>query len=185
MRFGCFQVAPDRREFLVDGVPVSLGSRAFDVAHLLVEAQGKLVTKDEILRRVWNDTIVEENSLQVAISALRKALGPLRERVKTVSGRGYLIVDVEQRQEAFATNNLPLQASHLIGRAVALEEVGCLAGKHRLVTLTGAGGIGKTRLGLAAASSLMPRFSDGMASRLRFAHEFRTGVAQGCGSGRP
>jgi len=63
LKFGRFQVLPRRREFLAEGVPVPLGSRAFDVLMVLIEAGGELVTKDEILSRVWPGMVVEEHSL--------------------------------------------------------------------------------------------------------------------------
>ena len=90
--FGRFQLLPLRRELRADGVVIELGSRAFDILLVLTEARGALVTKDEILSRVWPDTVVEENNLVVQISALRKALGERRDFIRTVSGRGYRFV---------------------------------------------------------------------------------------------
>jgi DNA-binding response OmpR family regulator len=75
VEFGRFRLLPHRRELRADGVAVELGSRAFDILMVLIEARGALVTKDEFLSRVWPDTVVEENNLVVQISALRKALG--------------------------------------------------------------------------------------------------------------
>lgn len=160
MELGRFRVNPERRELLVDGAAVSLGSRAFDIARLLIEAEGSVVTKDEIIRQVWNGTIVEENSIQVAVSALRKALGNRRDLVRTVSGRGYQLL-AEPPSAVAKPGNLPVPISDLIGRASELDDIAVLIGKHRLVTLTGAGGIGKTRLGLEIARRLSPTFSDG------------------------
>jgi DNA-binding winged helix-turn-helix (wHTH) protein len=115
MEFGDLKIALDRRELQVDGTAVPLGTRAFDIARLLVEAQGRLVTKDEIMRRVWPDTIVEENSLQVAVSSLRKALGPRRSAIRTVSGRGYQIVREGAKRSA-TLHNLPAVNTELVGR---------------------------------------------------------------------
>src|ERR1700751_4370851 len=92
LKFGRFQVLPHRRELLAGGVPVPLGSRAFDVLMVLIEAGGELVTKDEILSRVWPGLVVEEHSLQFHISALPKGLGEDRGFIKTISGRGYRFV---------------------------------------------------------------------------------------------
>src|SRR3954454_2199884 len=92
VEFGRFRLLPHRRELRADGVAVELGSRAFDVLMVLTEAHGALVTKDEIMSRVWPDTVVEENNLVVQISALRKALGEDRDFIRTVSGRGYRFV---------------------------------------------------------------------------------------------
>lgn len=75
LRFGACELVPHRRELRVNGSAVHLGGRAFDLLMVLVEGRGRLVTKDEILGRVWSGLIVEENTLQVQMSALRKALG--------------------------------------------------------------------------------------------------------------
>jgi non-specific serine/threonine protein kinase len=91
-RFGCCELKPHHRELRVAGKPVHLGGRAFDLLMVLVEGRGKLVTKDEIFDRVWPRVIVEENTLQVQISALRKALGSDRDALKTISGRGYRFI---------------------------------------------------------------------------------------------
>ena len=78
-----------RRELRTNGVAVPLGTRAFDIVEVLVQSVGELVTKDEIMHRVWSRAIVEESALQVHISAIRKALGPDRGLLKTAFGRGY------------------------------------------------------------------------------------------------
>src|SRR5690349_10028972 len=92
IEFGRFRLLPHRRELRADGVVVELGSRAFDILMVLTEARGALVTKDEIMARVWPGTVVEENNLVVQISALRKALGKDRDFIRTVSGRGYRFI---------------------------------------------------------------------------------------------
>src|SRR5580693_4310034 len=181
LKFGRFQVLPHRREFSADEVPVPLGSRAFDVLMVLIEAGGELVTKDEILSRVWPGMVVEEHSLQFHISALRKVLGEDRGFIKTISGRGYrFVADITAHageQEGFpgrgaalpatltvaeSLTNLPAPTSELIDREVEFSEASTLLTAHRLVTLVGAGGIGKTRLGLEVARHLRPNFADGV-----------------------
>ncbi len=87
--FGRFRLVPHRYELLADGVPVVIGSRALDILMVLIEARGELVTKDDLMNRVWPRSIVEENTLQFHISMIRKALGEDRGCVKTISGRGY------------------------------------------------------------------------------------------------
>src|SRR3984893_13897629 len=175
--FGRFRVLPRRRELRVDGVPVELGTRAFDVLLMLIEARGALVTKDEMLERVWPGVVVEENNLQVQISALRKALGEDRGLIRTAPGRGYrFTAEVTQtragpeaplpRIPSFAgtaaLTNLPSPVSDLIGREVEMSELQELVAAHRLVTVIGAGGIGKTRLGGEGARRLLPEFPDGV-----------------------
>jgi DNA-binding winged helix-turn-helix (wHTH) protein len=142
VEFGRFRLLPHRRELRADGVAVELGSRAFDILIVLIEARGALVTKDEFLNRVWPDTVVEENNLVVQISALRKALGEDRDFIRTVSGRGYRFVaeirtsiaatDAEirvdrgaaaERPQSIPSSNLPTGVSSLIGRGTEHEEV--------------------------------------------------------------
>ncbi|HLN07869.1 MAG TPA: winged helix-turn-helix domain-containing protein, partial [Xanthobacteraceae bacterium] len=178
VRFGRFELQPHRRELLADGVQVQLGSRAFDVLVALIEGRGELVTKDELLARVWSGMVVEDGNLQVQVSTLRKVFGEDRDFIRTIPGRGYrFVADITTvaasrdtaADEGPATagrppppTNLPATASHLIGREAELAEVVELISAHRLVTLTGAGGIGKSRLGLEAGRHLLPTFPDGV-----------------------
>jgi FixJ family two-component response regulator/DNA-binding winged helix-turn-helix (wHTH) protein len=90
IRFGRFRVLPRARQLLVDGQPVELGSRAFDLLMVLIRAAGAVVTKNEIVGRVWPDTVVAEDNLKVQMSALRKVLNEDRDIIKTVHGRGYV-----------------------------------------------------------------------------------------------
>jgi predicted ATPase/DNA-binding winged helix-turn-helix (wHTH) protein len=94
MSYACGRLEIDlcRRELRADGVVVPMGVRAFDCLDALIRSAGRLVTKDELMGAVWPDTRVEPNTLQVHISALRNALGPDRDLVRTVSGRGYRLV---------------------------------------------------------------------------------------------
>jgi DNA-binding winged helix-turn-helix (wHTH) protein len=180
VEFGPFRVLPHRRELLADGHPVKLGGRAFDVLMALLEARGAVVTKDALMARVWPGRIAGDNNLQTHISALRAALGPDRDLIRTVSGRGYQFIgEIRPLSESGGEErvnlgpaaaepgtrpptNLPEPVSDLIARDEELAEVVNLLGAHRLVTLTGAGGIGKTRLALAVALALRPRFADGV-----------------------
>jgi DNA-binding winged helix-turn-helix (wHTH) protein len=91
-RFGRFLLDTHRRELLADGVLVPIGSRAFDVLMVLVEARGQLVTKDELASRVWSGRFVEDNCIQFQISGLRKALAADRDFIKTIFGRGYCFI---------------------------------------------------------------------------------------------
>src|SRR5882672_421287 len=91
-QFGRFRVDLHRRELLADGQSLSIGSRALDLLIVLLEARGKLVTKDELMSRVWPGTIVEENALQAQVSTIRKALGEDRDFIRTNARRGYRFV---------------------------------------------------------------------------------------------
>src|SRR5260221_8956778 len=86
-RFGPFELQPDQRRLLKDGVAISLRPRAFDLLLALVDRAGHLVTKDELLARVWPKAVVEEAALHAQMSALRKVVGS--DAITTVSGRGY------------------------------------------------------------------------------------------------
>jgi DNA-binding winged helix-turn-helix (wHTH) protein len=89
LEFGRFCLLPRQRRLLADGVPVELGTRAFDLLLVLIEAGGRVVGKNELLSRVWSGVAVEENNLHFQISTLRRALGQDRDFIRTVSGRGY------------------------------------------------------------------------------------------------
>src|SRR6266700_379553 len=90
LRFARFCVWPRARQLLVDGQPIELGSRAFDLLMVLIGAPGILITKKEIMRRVWPDTVVDESNLKVQMSGLRRVLNVDRDVIKTVHGRGYV-----------------------------------------------------------------------------------------------
>jgi DNA-binding winged helix-turn-helix (wHTH) protein len=89
LEFGRFRVLLRRRQLVADGVPVELGARAFDLLLALLEADGSLVTKEELISRVWPGIVVSEENLKVQISLLRKALGEERNFIRTEFGRGY------------------------------------------------------------------------------------------------
>jgi DNA-binding winged helix-turn-helix (wHTH) protein len=89
LEFGRFQVLLRRRELLADGTTVELGTRAFDLLLALLEADGSLVAKEELMRRVWPGIVVAEENLKVQICALRRALGKDRDLIRTEFGRGY------------------------------------------------------------------------------------------------
>jgi DNA-binding winged helix-turn-helix (wHTH) protein len=94
LEFGSCRVLLHRRRLLADGVPVELGTRAFDLLLVLLEADGALVAKGELLNRVWPGIVVSEENLKVQISNLRKALGADRNLIRTDFGRGYRFIGV-------------------------------------------------------------------------------------------
>jgi predicted ATPase/DNA-binding winged helix-turn-helix (wHTH) protein len=170
IEFGRFKVVRHRRELLADGRPVELGGRAFDTLMALIDARGTVLDKDQLLSLVWPDRVVEENNLPAQIAVLRKVFGADRHLIRTVAGRGYQFTGEIRATPATSAGpspasrmtNLPEAVSELIGREAELEEVAALVTEHRLVSLVGAGGIGKTRLGLEVARHLLPRFPDGV-----------------------
>jgi DNA-binding winged helix-turn-helix (wHTH) protein len=80
LEFGRFRVLLRRRQLFGDSVPVALGTRAFDLLLVPLEADGLLVTKEELRSSVWPDIVVSEENLKVQVSALRKVLGPRGRR---------------------------------------------------------------------------------------------------------
>jgi DNA-binding winged helix-turn-helix (wHTH) protein len=89
LEFGRFRVLLRQRKLVADGVPLELGSRAFDLLLVLLEADGALVTKDELMSTVWPGIVVAEENLKTQIFALRRALGEDRDFIRTEFGRGY------------------------------------------------------------------------------------------------
>jgi predicted ATPase/DNA-binding winged helix-turn-helix (wHTH) protein len=178
LEFGHFRLLTRQRELRRGDAPVALGSRAFDVLLILVQAGGELVTKEELLARVWPGAVVEESNIQVQVSALRKALGRDRNLILTVPLRGYRFtgevraLDAEGRAVPPAAppapaarqvpTNLPAPVSDFIGRETELRELRELLRHNRLVTVVGTGGIGKTRLGLETARAMLEEFPDGV-----------------------
>ena len=93
--FGGFSLDLGRRRLTRDGMPVQLGSRALDILCVLALANGEVVGKDELMTRVWPGVVVDENNIQVHVSALRKALDEGKSghpHLLTVPGRGYRLV---------------------------------------------------------------------------------------------
>src|SRR6266567_1788759 len=165
-RFGPFELEPDKRRLLKDGATISLRPRAFDLLAALVDRAGHLVTKDELLDQVWPKMVVEEAALHVQVSALRKVVGS--EAITTVSGRGYQFTlpvtkgDGEANRASTRRHNLPYQLTSFIGREQEIAQLEELVTANRLVTLTGAGGAGKTRLAIEVANRLVEAFPDGV-----------------------
>ena len=171
VRFGHFLLDLHRHELLADGVPVRIGSRALDVLIVLIAANGDLVTKDELMSRVWPEAVVEENTLQFHISALRKALRPDRDFIKTIFGRGYRFianistpadpgaVSLAQRRDRPPSANPAAPTSDFIGSEAILAELADLVAAHRLATLAG-GGTRQTRQGMQLRRRLLSEFTD-------------------------
>jgi predicted ATPase/DNA-binding winged helix-turn-helix (wHTH) protein len=173
--FGPFRLFPAQQLLLEGETPVRLGSRAFEILTALVERPGELVSKEELIARVWPNTFVEEGNLKVHIAALRRALGdgqPGRRYLATVPGRGYRFVAPVEFFEpaqpsphpcaAKHTHNLPASLPRAIGRA---DTIGALIGQlphRRFITVVGAGGIGKTTVALTVAGALVADYEDGV-----------------------
>ncbi|HEX4080480.1 MAG TPA: winged helix-turn-helix domain-containing protein [Rhizomicrobium sp.] len=169
-RFGRFTLDPANRELRADGTPIPLGATDFRLLLTLIERTGSVVTKDELMSRVWGKSAVGDNTLHVHITALRKALGD--DFIATKQGRGYRFVDHIGQTGRAATHhagNLPAYAaigsktgrSRLIGRDSQIGALSGLLAHNVLVTLVGPGGVGKTRLALEVANQAASTFRDG------------------------
>ena len=96
--FGRFRLDLGQRQLARDGVPIPLGSRALDILCALALAKGEVVSKDELMTRVWPGVVVDENTIRVHVSALRKALDEGKSghtHLLTVPGRGYRLVGLK------------------------------------------------------------------------------------------
>ncbi|NMN06839.1 MULTISPECIES: winged helix-turn-helix domain-containing protein [unclassified Novosphingobium] len=174
MRFGPFCLLPDSGLLLRHDEPVRLGSRAAEILVLLVSNAGDLVTKADIIDKIWPDTIVVEANLSVHMSALRRALDDdsvSTPYIVTVPGRGYRFVApviVESNSAPHAgtdsdrPSNLPLLMTRLIGRSDIIDSLRSKLPTQRLTTIVGTGGVGKTALALNVAEQELSRWQDGV-----------------------
>ena len=167
--FGAYRLVPSERALFNGEQQVRLSGRAFDLLLALVERPGEVVGKDELIARVWPSTHVEEGNLRVHIGALRKVLrddsGSLY--VENVAGRGYSFVAPVQRvghPQALQGLQAPgsTYPARIFGRDAALRQLAEQLPRHRLVTVVGPGGMGKTTVALALAGQLAPVFAQGV-----------------------
>ncbi|GEP57538.1 ATP-binding protein [Reyranella soli] len=185
--FGPFRLHADKRLLEKNGVPVAVGSRALDLLIALVEHAGEVVSKQDLMARVWPKITVDESSLRVHVAMLRKALGDGRDGaryVTNVSGRGYcLVAPVTAVVETPAVTaappaaakpaissvsatspdpppGLPRPLGHMVGREATVADVSALLATQRFVTLHGPGGIGKTTVAIAVAHAGLAAFAN-------------------------
>ena len=177
-RFDSFELRPAQRLLLNDDVPMAAGARAYDLLLTLIERRERVVPHDELLNVVWPGLVVDENNLRQHVSSLRKLLGV--DAVITVPGRGYrfgrvldesiaspcaatgITPDSRVVPHSAAVNNLPANKPTLIGREEDLAAVLFLLRGTHLLTLVGAGGVGKTRMALEIADHVVAEFTDGV-----------------------
>src|ERR1700722_1057949 len=174
--FGRFRLFAEQRLLLEGDRPVRLGSRAFDILAALVERPGEVVGKEHLIARAWPQTFVEDSNLKIQVSALRRALGDGQggnRYVLTVPGRGYNFVAPVRREETLRAasappvpsatpHNLPFAVTRMIGRDDAVAALVARLSRDRLVTIVGAGGIGKTTVALAVAERMMAGYEHGI-----------------------
>src|SRR6267142_2253814 len=172
LAFGPFRLIRSQKLLLENDKPVRLGSRALELLIALVERAGEVVSRDELVARVWPSTIVEQSSLRVHVAALRKALGDGHwgaRFITNVPGRGYTFVAPVTRppqtsipSQRSSSHNLPPRLTRMIGRAHEVATLAALLPQRRFLTIAGAGGMGKTTVALAVAEELLVSYVDGV-----------------------
>ncbi|WP_423760818.1 ATP-binding protein [Burkholderia sp. NLJ2] len=165
IQIGTLSVDFEQRDIRCHGASLRIGARALDILEVLHRANGSVVSKDDIMDAVWPGLIVEENRLQVHVATLRKALGADRDLIKTVPGRGYVLIANPAAAHAAPprATALPPDAVAaarpvpLVGRQAEIEQIVDMIERAPVVTLVGAGGIGKTSLADRVAHELRSR----------------------------
>ena len=174
IRFADCELNLDRIILRRDGVEIRIEPQVFDVLAYLVEHRGAVVRKEELLDAIWGDRFVSESALTTRIRAARQAVGDDGNQqliIRTVHGKGYeFIAVVEEVEEGQTTTlgpvatgtSIGVRVQPLIGREMLLEQLAEMIGNHRLVTLVGPGGVGKTSLGMELARTVSGQFEDGV-----------------------
>jgi predicted ATPase/DNA-binding winged helix-turn-helix (wHTH) protein len=182
--FGEFTLDTGRGCVLKAGSEIWLRPKVFETLKYLVEHPGRLVGKKELMQAVWPDTYVTDDSLVQCTLELRRALDDgAQQLLKTVPRRGYVFAAaVIQRPPATSTfdltegrelppvkiaakrRDLPVPRTSLVGREQQVTEASGLLLRPdvRLLSLTGPGGAGKTRLAIAVGAAIADRFTAGI-----------------------
>ncbi|MHC2293372.1 ATP-binding protein [Bradyrhizobium barranii] len=167
--FGPFRLVVPQRLLVNDNEPVALGSRALDLLIALVERAGEVVSRRDLIKRVWPDLIVEEANLRVHITNLRRALG--EGYIANVAGRGYCFVasvrhsgidgsSTDTPTGRLQHEQLPPRLERMIGRDDTVETLRARVKSSRFVSIVGPGGVGKTTVAVALAHGMAPEFRD-------------------------
>jgi predicted ATPase/DNA-binding winged helix-turn-helix (wHTH) protein len=171
--FGSFILHPDERLLLRQGKPVDLGTRAFDILVTLATQPNEVVSKADLLARVWPDVTVEEGSLRFHMANLRKVLaadaGGARY-IATLTGRGYCFVAPMSRPDPhdgaradiaadYPHANLPGHLRRMVGRNDDIAALSAQLMATRFVTIAGMGGVGKTTVAVAVGHKLIEEFA--------------------------
>ncbi|ESY68924.1 MULTISPECIES: winged helix-turn-helix domain-containing protein [Mesorhizobium] len=175
--FGSFRLDRAQRLLLRDGEPVRIGSRALDLLIVLVDHAGDVISKYELLKLVWRDTVVDEAGVRVHMAALRRTLGDDLDGARyiiNIAGRGYSFVAPITREatsqprpppppavfhSARSRGRVPPPRS-LIGREAVVDSLSELILARRFVSIVGSGGIGKTTVAVAIVQRLRTEFNE-------------------------
>jgi predicted ATPase/DNA-binding winged helix-turn-helix (wHTH) protein len=171
LRFGPFELNVAERSLSKANQDIPLGGRAYDILVALLENAGEVVTKADLIARAWPDVTVEQGSLRVHLSALRKALGDGQfgnKYIASIQGRGYSFIapvtplpaDLGGGNASVESSNLPPALARMVGRDDVVLEIHAALQKQRLTTILGAGGMGKTTVALAVGHLALPDFAD-------------------------
>ena len=171
IRFGPFRLKPAERLLERDGASVPLGSRALDLLIALVERAGEVVSRRELIDRVWPDLVVEEANLRVHVASLRKVLGEgagSARYITNLPGRGYCFVapveyEAEPPRPVVAPRPRPIslmppRLARMVGRDEEVSAVAALVRERRFASIIGPGGMGKTTVAVAVAHELATDF---------------------------
>jgi len=174
--FGPFRLSIARRVLQRAETRLHLGARALDILIILVESPGKVVSKSELLERVWPDSTVDEGALRFQVAALRKTLGDGAagaRYVTTLSGRGYCFVAPLSHSDSSELANtedqaeeephrLPARLARMVGRDDAVHNIASRLMAERFVTVAGPGGVGKTTVAVSVGHRLLEEFAGGI-----------------------
>ena len=175
IRFADCELNLDRIVLRRGGEEIRIEPQVFDVLAYLVQHRGTLVRKEELLDAIWGDRFVSESALTTRIKAARQAVGDSGTKqliIRTVHGKGYefvaLVEEIEEDHTGATTSpvatgtSIGVRVQPLIGREALLEQLAEMIGEHRLVTLVGPGGVGKTSLAMELARTVGRQFEDGV-----------------------
>jgi predicted ATPase/DNA-binding winged helix-turn-helix (wHTH) protein len=171
--FGPFSLIASERLLMKEGAPVDVGARTLDTLIALMSRPNEVVSKRDLIARVWPDVTVDEGSLRFHIAGLRKVLGDGKDGARyitTLAGRGYCFVAPVSRSSdrgnghaTVAANlpraNLPSRLVRMIGRDDGVRMLSTELPTARFVTIVGAGGVGKTTVAVAAGHDLAEAFA--------------------------
>ena len=170
LQFAGYELKLRERQLIGPGGSVELSSRSFDILVALLARPNEMIEKSDLFDAAWPGVVVEENTLQVHVSSLRKILGP--GYIATVHGRGYKYVGPLPQSVAADTTsaaertsqkgNVPNYRAECVAREDELASLAALLAKHRITSIIGPGGVGKTTLAVEMAARQQERFSGGV-----------------------